>query len=165
MKRVLIALMLCLVSIVGFAQSDNDSCYNWCSCISRKVDDFTNEVKISTPFYTKPSIDKYIYPNGTIKYYLYLSLDDSYCTAGGTGLIILFKDGTKFSRPNIKVDMDYYSGDKFTYSVFIPITQNEVKIFAQKEISKFKMYIFERNFKEIDIRAFKEYANCILELK
>lgn len=160
MKRIIVALMLCLVSIIGFGQESN-----WCSIIERNVDDFTNEVKISTPYYMNPMIIKYIYPNGSIKYYLSLSLDDSYCTAGGTGLIILFKDGTKFSRPNVKVDMDYYSGDKFTYSVFTPITQSEVKIFSQKEMSKFKMYIFERNFSDREIEAFKEFANCILIMK
>ena len=80
-------------------------------------------------------------------------------------MIILFKDGTKFTRPNIEVDLNYYSGDEFTYSVFVPISQSEVKMFSQKEISKFKMYIFERSFSDKEIEAFKEFANCILIMK
>lgn len=154
------ALMLCLVSICGFGQESN-----WCSKIVRTVDDFTDEVEIRTPIYVNPRIIKYITTNGVASYYLYLSLDDSYCTAGGKGLIILFKDGTKFTRPNIEVDLNYYSGDKFTYSVFVPISQSEVKMFSQKEISKFKMYIFERSFSDKEIEAFKEFANCILIMK
>lgn len=107
-----------------------------------------------------------IYPNGRINYYLYISADDSYCTVGGTGLIILFKDGTKFKKPNAKIDTDYHGyGDKYTYSAFIKLSLKEVKMFSEKEISKYELYIFDEEIDETDAVTFKNTVKCLINAK
>ena len=165
MNKIYLALMLCFVSIIGFAQESNSSIN-----FSRKVNDFTDEITISSFIRIGPRTEhmdliKHISPNGRVVYYLYISIKDSYCTVGIKGLTILFEDGTKFNRPNDEIDTNYYAGDEYNYSVLIRLSESEVKIFSQKEIRKFKMYIFERDITDYDVDEFKEIAGNIVTMK
>ena len=97
--------------------------------------------------------------------FLSTSIDDSYCTVGGKGLTILFEDSTKFERSYAKVDCNYYGGGSYTYSCFIPLGKDEVKLFGEKKISKYKMYIFKGNVSNSYATKFQNYSKCILLMK
>lgn len=160
MKKILITLFLCVFNILAFSQEN--------ACIDkliRNVDEFTDEVSIETPHYIKPNITKVILKNGKTEYYLYLSLHDSYCTVSGSGLTILFTDGTKFNKPNVSVDCDYYGGDEYTYSSFVKLMQNEVITFSQKQIKKYKLYIFDENMPEHNAIDFMGMVECLIKSK
>lgn len=107
---------------------------NLCDKIITKVDDFTNEIKISTPLtylINKQNLTKNI--NGIdTTYYLSLTAYGNTVNVGGKGVIILFDDGTKFEKPNEKVDVKVGEED-YEYSCFIRLTKDEVHLFSEKK--------------------------------
>ena len=60
------------------------------------------------------------------------------------GVILLFEDGTRFNKPNVKISVDSNTYG-WTYSAFIPITVSELELFASKKVEGFKLGIFERD--------------------
>lgn len=158
MRRLFLILTLLFAQIL-MIYSQESNCNN---LIERHTEG--GGVRISSSSQMIPSIYKYIYSDKTIKYYLHVSLDDCHCTGNGTGLMIIFNDGTKFKRNNAKINMDYYYNcGMFTYSVILPLTMDEVEMFSQKEIKKLKMYIFEKKFAENESETFKKFVNCLIK--
>lgn len=161
MKKTLLFLTFYFSTVLAFCQETD-----WCDKLIRNVDEFTDKIEISTPLNINPSITKYVHSNGKTEYYLYITAKDSYCSVGGTGLIILFKDGTKFKKPNAKIETNYYGyGDDYTYSAFIKLSLKEVKLFSEKEITKFRLEIFDETINETDAITFKSTAKCLINTK
>ena len=158
MKKILLFLSFLFVSI-GMCGAD-------CSDkLIRNIDEYTNEITISTSMFIKPNITKIITTSGKSVYYLYVSLEDSYCTVDGVGLVVLFTDGTKISKPSLSVDCNYYGGEGYTYSSFIRLTQNEVILFSQKEIKGYKLYIFNESVSTENALEFKNMVECLINTK
>jgi len=130
----------------------------FCNKLTREVDDMTDEIKISSPHSSTFKINKYIEKDKTT-YYLSLRAIGSTAVVDGTGVIILFTDGTKMKKSSeIDVDVSKYG---YEYSSFIRLTDNDLKILSKKEIKKIRLYIFDRSVGEQEGKNFKHFVKCI----
>lgn len=129
----------------------------------RNVDDFTDVIELY-PYYGTSSmnIHKYIRKTGTF-YYLWLDTHGSTVVVDGTGVIILFTDGTKWTNPE-KIDVEADSKG-FEYHAFITLTQADLITFSTKKIKKIRLYIFDEEVNSFDADKFKIFAKCIREAK
>lgn len=133
--------------------------------IKRTVDDFTDEITLRTPLMNDISITKSI-EKGSSKptYYLSLRTRGSTLNYGGKGVIILFKDGTKWIKSEQKIDVDIVSGSGWGYSAFITLNEQDLNLFSTKEISKFKLYIYDNHAPD-DTDKFVYYTQAIVKSK
>jgi len=112
--------------------------------VMRTVDEFTGKVKINSSYGENVTVLKYV-EGKTTTTYLSLNTTGSTCVVDGTGVIVLFKDGTKWVKNGEEIDCDVNtgSGSSFKYSAFITLTPADIKLFSAKKVKKFKLYIFE----------------------
>jgi hypothetical protein len=146
-------------------RTEND----YISDIEKEVDDFTGEIRFTTPRPNQVGISHN--PLGTIVKHIdkkgvsyFLSLDIS--SPGifkGNGVYILFTDGTKWSRPNEKIDVNYDKG--YVNSAFIKITESDLQIFKTKTIKKCRLYIVDKEVDLVDANEFKVYSSLIVKSK
>ena len=130
--------------------------------IEREVDDFTKEIKINSPYNSQVGIlYKYI-KKGVVTYYLSLEIGSSGIQRG-SGVYILFTDGSKWSRPNEKVDITYRSG--FQNNVFIRINESDLNTFKTKTIKKYRLYIHDQEVDKAEADKFKIYTSLVTKSK
>ncbi|WP_313515557.1 hypothetical protein [Sphingobacterium sp.] len=136
--------------------------------ISKEVDDFTGEIKYNSPLSENYSInDMIVYKhinNGKTVYYLSLHTTGSTVNVGERGVIILFDDGTKLSKPNVEIDVDA-SEHGFEYSAFITLTSNDLIALKSKKINKYRLYIYDNTIDQNFAEKFRIYVKKIMELK
>ena len=75
-----------------------------------------------------------------VRYYLSLDTKGSTLNYGIKGVYVLFTDKSKWNRLNEKIDVTYDDG--YTYSSFIELFPNDLKLFQTKTISKFRLFIY-----------------------
>lgn len=146
--------------LTEFGKGDFDFYYE--NEINREVDEFTGEIEINSPRLSKlgyilKNIDK-----GKSTYYFSTSIE-SEGIYSGKGVIILFSDGTKWSRPNEKVDVDYSDG--FQNNVFLKLTPSDLEIFKKKIIKKIRLYIHDKDVDAKEAEHFRELLNIIIKKK
>jgi hypothetical protein len=139
----------------------------FCLKIEKEKDEFTNELKFSSPLMNGRQISAItIYKhinNGKAVYYLSLRTNGSTLTLNGTGVIILFQDGTKWTKAS-KIDVDAGSNG-FDYSAFITLTPTDITTFSTKEIKKFRLYIYDKEVNSSDANRFRLYTECVKNAK
>src|SRR5690606_32228987 len=122
--------------------------------IIRNVDDFTNEIHISSPYHIIPNtyfgrmkitINKFI-NKGVPKYYLFLYSYGSQLNVGKKGAIILFNDNSKLNKPNADIDVESDRGSAFwNYSTSILLSESDLRLLGLKKIKKFRLYIHDES--------------------
>ena len=127
------------------------------------MDEFTGVKKFSSPLSSSMEISSVIIykdiNKGKATFYLSLRAYGSTVSVNGNGAIILFTDGTKWSK-NIKIDVE--AEDKgFEYSTFIPLTLADLTILSTKKIKKFRLYIYDEELNPFEADKFKVYVKCI----
>jgi hypothetical protein len=133
--------------------------------IEREMDDFTGQVTLRSPILNDISISKFIKnPTSAPTYYLRLSVRGSTLNYNGKGVIVLFKDGTKWSRPNEKIDVEIVKGEGWGYRAFITLTNEDLKLFSTKEVNKFRLYIYD-NSNPDEVDRFQYYTQAIIKMK
>lgn len=136
--------------------------------VSRKVDKFTGEVKLSTPYHH----GKY-YELNKIIYHKVISGLDTTCymslRTGGpslkvsqVGVIILLSNGDRISLPDEKIDCDPGYGGYWEYSVFLRLDKELIKKLSESEITDFRLYIYDATFNEKERHRYNKYLKCIL---
>ena len=139
----------------------------FCEKIEKEKDEFTGELKFNSPIMNGIKISPiiiYKYINkGKAVYYLSLMTYGNTFNINKTGVIILFKDGTKWTRASeIDVDTESYG---FKYSAFISLTTADLTIFSTKKIKKFRLYIYDEEVNSSDSDKFKLFTKCIKDTK
>lgn len=134
------------------------------SKISRDVDDFTGEVKIGSPLLDKVRVVKII-NKGISEYYLILRTSGSTLNVSKKGVIILFEDGSKLQKPELKVNASSSSGYGWEYSAYLKLTQNDIEILKKKNISKFRLYIYDDTVNVEKSKEIKAYMKYIQKVK
>jgi hypothetical protein len=139
----------------------------FCSKIEKEKDEFTGEIKFSSPLMSGRQISPMtIYKHinkGKAVYYLSLRTTGSTVNVNETGVIILFQDGSKWTRAS-KIDVDAGSTG-FDYSAFITLTPADLITFSTKKIKKFRLYIYDEEVNSSDADIFKLYTECIKNSK
>ena len=145
----------------------NYSADYFCSKIDKMTDEFTNEVKFSSPLMSGRQLSPMIiYKNinkGKVVYYLSLRTYGSTVNVNGSGVIILFQDGTKWTRAS-KIDVEAESNG-FEYTAFITLTPTDLTTFSTKKIKKFRLYIYDEEVNSSDAEKFELYTQCIKNAK
>jgi hypothetical protein len=139
----------------------------FCSKIEKEKDEFTSQIIFSSPLMSGGQISpitihKYI-NKGKAVYYLSLNTTGSTVNVNETGVIILFQDGTKWTRASM-IDVDAGSNG-FDYSAFITLTPADLITFSTKKIKKFRLYIYDEEVNSSDADRFKLYTECIKNAK
>lgn len=121
--------------------------------ITMKIDDFDNTITWASPSFGKgfagTTLKRVIFnktknEKGEYHNYLRLTTYGSTLNMGEKGLILLFEDGSRFEKPNAKIDANPDSNTAYwQYSIFIEISDAELEIFASKKIDKFRLYIYD----------------------
>lgn len=137
-----------------------------CLKIERRTDDFTDEVTINNPIIEGREISSMILyktlTSSKESFALSLRTYGSTVNVGKTGVIILFDDGTKMSKPTVEIDVE--SDEKgFEYSAYVSLNETEVKSLMTKKIKKFRLYIYDEDVSPSFSEKFTYYVKCILE--
>ena len=133
--------------------------------IIRKEDEFTGDISIYSPLTNDISIYKFIKAGSTNpEYFLNLKTVGLTLNYDGKGVIILFKDGTKWTKVDEKIKVNVISGEGWGYSAFIKMTSDDVALFSSREINKFRLYIYENN-NPSETDKFVYYTQAILKMK
>ncbi len=143
-----------------------------CSTLERKVDDFTDNITISSPLagyigstlYFRPAaIFKRITKNGTTYSLLLRAYSDQYEPLK-TGVYIIFSDGSKFSELKTRIEVkDHKRG--YEYKALIPLSQTDLQNFSTKQIQRFRLFAFEGEIDAEDSQALLTAAKCLGEAK
>ena len=155
-----LTLGLLLLVINANAQSDK-----YCKKIKKEIDDFTGEVKFSSPY----TIAQYpelvravkIVENDTANYYIGLNAYGRTSSVGEKGVIILMDDGSKIEFPDAEIDIDVYSADIYRYSCFVALNADHLKKLSESTINKYRLYIYDKEIKRKYKIKYQEYFKCI----
>ena len=131
------------------------------------VDEFTIEIKYNSPLFngkklSPRTIYKYLNKRKSV-YYLSLKTTGITVNVNESGVIILFTDGTKWTRSS-KIDVEAGS-DGFDYSAFITLSSSDITTFSKKKIKKFRLFIYDEVVSSSDGDRFKLYTDCIKNAK
>ena len=132
------------------------------SYIERSVDDFTNEIEIQSPILGPVGTMYKSIKKGKVTYYLRFSIG-SEGIYRGNGVYILFTDGTKWIRPNEKVEVIYSDG--FENKVFMSLTPTDLAIFNTKIIKKVRLYIHDMNVEFSEGEKFRNQVAVVIGKK
>ena len=124
---------------------------------TKSYDEFENKTTFKTP---PNSVELYRIDNNSSKhYFLFLETVGSTLNNDINGVIVLFNDGTKWEKPNQRLNSEYKKGN-YIYKAVIPLTTEELKLLQSKSIIGYRLYIYDRkDFSDGFI--FKKYAQRI----
>lgn len=160
MKKILLMLILLNTNSI-FSQID-------CSKIERKIDDFTEEIKINPPLFYRErmndmNIYKFIKKTKTI-YTISLYAFGNTINFNSNGVIVIFDDGTKWTS-NDSIEGEYDGNGKYKYHTYLGLTEEDVGIFSTKKISKYRLYIYDTEIKAKDAERFRANVECVINTK
>jgi hypothetical protein len=139
-----------------------------CLEIEKRTDDFTNEVRINNPIMVGRQISSMILyklvKSDIVTYYLSLKTYGRTVNIGERGVIILFDDGTRMSKPTVEIDIDI-DEKGFEYSAYIPLTETEVNSLTTKKIKKFRLYVYDEEVSPGFADKFRYYVKCVMDKK
>jgi len=138
-----------------------------CNDISRSVDEFTGEIKISSPLSEGSKLAPVIIYKDINKtstaYYLSLHTNGNTLNVGESGVIILLDDGTKINKSD-KIDVEA-ADNGWDYRAFISLTQSDLQLLSTKKINKYRLYIYDETLSKWFAEKFINYVKCIREKK
>ena len=104
---------------------------------------------------------KRVMPSGENMTYMYLIANSSTCVFDGKGIIILFTDGMRFTSDcvvNVEVDP---MGNGFKYTSVITLSDADIELFENKQISKYRLYIFDHTPSDLNAKLLHELIKCL----
>ncbi|HRH58777.1 MAG TPA: hypothetical protein PLS10_14085 [Chitinophagales bacterium] len=120
----------------GGNKTEKEPCVN----IRKTIDDFTGEITfIFSDKGNQISFIKYI-KNGVTDYYVSISIKENGIYTG-KGVYFILMNGKKINKPNEDVDYDYNDG--FYTSAFFKLSKQDIEMFKESPIDRFKAYISE----------------------
>jgi hypothetical protein len=132
----------------------------FCSKITEQKDKFEDKTTYFTPYENGISFMKTI-ENGKSALYLGVDVNGSTLNVSQKGLNILFEDGTKFTKPEAKIDTKVASGSGYLYSAFVKLTPAEIKILTEKNITDTRVYIYDGTVDNDSAIRIREYLKCL----
>jgi len=132
----------------------------FCSKIEQQKDKFEDKVTFFTPTENGISFMKSI-EKGKTFIYLSVKVNGSTLNVSEKGLNLLFEDGTKFTKPEAKIDTKPSSGSGYIYSAFVQLTSADIKILTQKNITDTRLFIYDGTVDKDSAKAIREYLKCL----
>jgi hypothetical protein len=133
----------------------------FCSKIKQKKDKFEDKETFITPVEDGISLYKAI-ENGKSTIYLSVRVNGGTLNISEKGLNILFEDGTKFTKPEESIETEVGSGSGYVYSAFVQLTQADIKLLSEKNITDTKVYVYEGTVDKDSAKKIREYLKCLI---
>ena len=133
------------------------------SQIEKEYDEFDEKTSWQSPILKNVVFYKTKYKDGSIARYLRVMASGSTLNVGEKGLTVIFEDGTRFERPDAKVDADPGYGSGWSYRIFERVSDEDLNLFATKKIKAYKLYIYEGALYGKDPLLTMGYAKGILD--
>ena len=138
-----------------------------CKGIRRSVDKFTGEIKYVSTFnvmygFGAPdgvNFTKVIASDGSEVTYLYAQTRGITLTVEGKESIILFEGGEKIVL-EAEVEANAMSGSEWKYTIFARLTNEQMKLIAEKPMTDVRLYIFD--FSVSGAKRYMRYMSCLL---
>jgi hypothetical protein len=135
-----------------------------CKKITRELDDFSGEIRLSTPYgWNMPVITKVI-DGDAERIYLMLYANGSTLNVGEEGVTILLDNGGRISRPKTKIDVDAQDIG-WRYSAILSLTDDEIDILSNTTINKFQLYIYEMTIHKKGKTNLMTQMGCLSDMK
>jgi len=80
----------------------------------------------------------------------------------GEGVIILLENGQKITK-NIETSVDVNDNAQYEHSAFISLTNTDIELLKQYEMTDARLYIFDMKIKNPE--QYLGYINCLTEMK
>lgn len=132
----------------------------FCSKIEHQKDKFEDKETFFSPYASGISFMKVI-NKGVTTIYLSVRVNGSTPNVGKKGLNILFEDGTKLTKPDADIDVKVSSGSGYIYSAFIQLSQSEIKLLIDKNITDKRTYIYDGTVDNESAKKIREYLKCL----
>lgn len=132
----------------------------FCKDIEESKDKFSDEITFRTPIIEGISFLK-IKTTDLVSTYLRIRIHGRTLNVNTTGVIILFDNGSKLEIPDAEIEVDVSSGsiDGYTYSAFISLSEDEIKLLSENIMTDVRLYIYDGIVKNGNKLA--DYMKCI----
>jgi hypothetical protein len=79
--------------------------------------------------------------------------------------LVLYKSyyAKQYGHDEEKIDVKVGSGTGYSYSSFIRLTLDELKVFSLKSITDTRLYVYDNTVKEDSAEKIKEYLKCLIK--
>lgn len=132
----------------------------YCEDITTKTDKFSGDIRKSSPTRQGISFSKTTSKNGTAFYYLSVNQYGSVPKIGATGLYLLLTNGQRFEKPTAPIDVKVNNdGTGYVYNAFVRLTEDDIKLLIENQITDTKLYVFDGTVKQGDLLC--EYLKCL----
>lgn len=129
------------------------------------IDAFTDKKTYSSPILAPIHFRK-VKNGDKVTTYMRISTVGITSNVGKKGVIILLNDKSKIKKPEADIDIRVnQNGSGYIYSAFFSLTKEEIEQLTQKEITAFRLYIYDKFLTESDAFKYKEYLKCIRKFK
>jgi len=122
----------------------------YCNKITKSIDKFEDSETYNSP-YSPITFFKIIKRQQEKSYFMMIK------TEGTTASV--FEDGSKITRPEVKVDVEVGGSKSYIYSSTFKLTENEVKKLAKDKITDVRLYIYDRAI--INGETLRNYMQCL----
>ena len=104
------------------------------------------------------------FKNGEIvNTYMRIEVNGKIPSVGSKGVIILFADGSKIEKPDVKINVEVDNIERgYLYTATFILNQEEIEKLTQKSITDVRLHIFDKEI--IDGLKLQEYLKCISTL-
>lgn len=135
---------------------------NNCTSIKKEIDKFTGQVTYSSPLLKSVHFYR-VFEDTLDLIYLTLRCNGATLNTNEKGVIVLFDDGSKWEKPEqtIKVNV---ADEGWEYRAFIPIQKEDLKLFSEKLITDFRLYIYDKSVFKSQAKKYMNWAKCMLEI-
>lgn len=132
----------------------------FCSKINSKKDKFEDKETFFTPTENGINFMKTV-EKGKSSIYLMVKVNGSTLNVSKKGLYILFDDGTKFTKQETSIDTNVSSESGYIYSAFIELTQADIKLLTEKNITDTRVFIYDGTVDKDSAKKIIEYLKCL----
>ena len=131
----------------------------YCEDIVIETDKFTGDIRKSSPTHEGVYFLKST-KNGTSTYYLSIKERGATPKVGATGLILLLTNGKRIEKPTVPIDVKVNTGgDGYMYNAFVSLTDEDIKLLSENQITDNRLYVFDGTIKNGQILS--EYLKCL----
>jgi len=156
MKKITFMIALLLTSAISQAQEQT---IDYCSKIKTETDKFTGDVRTFTEMARGNNVMKVV-SKGKTKYFLHLNVLNNSAVANSKGAIVLFANGDKIERLNVKVSLESnVNGKSFRYGADVELTASELKLLKESPIILIRLHTYDSD--ELRLDKLVEQIKCL----
>jgi hypothetical protein len=156
MKKLLLCLYLALPLHV-IAQK------NYCKDIETDNDDLRQSTKILSPILEPVCFYKVKDKQHTVTYIALKATGSTY-NLQAKGVLLLFKDGSRWEKPEVEATAKVKSLGTYQYTAMVELSDEDLKMFSERAILKYGIYIYDGKLSEKEGVKYQAYASCIKDM-